>query len=347
MGSSTRKKKEKAKDFKKQKLRVGKTKPKADNFTDTSFKSKTIIVNKQSLRISAPTHSSQFTHYFSVASNSKNDSQRRDALSFLISHLSSLPANSELPLPTSVLLPKLLPLVLDGSGSIRTQLLKLFRLFPRNDIAERIENSLLYIRAGMTHLSLDIRTDALAFLEWLLEVAEEEVVGCAGGWFKVLKCFMSIMGWAATTETSKWTFAIKATFPKAGKAYPYQLLVFSKFLKAGLIESEHVIRLAELRRSERLNQSISIFPVVDSHFNMIPTVSNAYAHLNLFGKPRDEEGEAYCDRKARQRVFNNYFLLDIQTGVKTARKDGGEIGRAAAALDEVLRKGMADYIDSE
>ncbi|RKF82298.1 Pre-rRNA-processing protein ipi1 [Golovinomyces cichoracearum] len=306
-----------------------------------------IVVNKQSLRISAPTHSSQFTHYFSVASNSKNDSQRRDALSFLISHVSSLPANNQLPLPTSVLLPKLLPLILDGSGSVRTQLLKLFRLFPKNDIAERIENSLLYIRAGMTHLSLDIRKDALAFLEWLLEVAEEEVVGCAGGWFKVLKCFMSIMGWAATTETSKWTFAIKATFPKAGKAYPYQLLVFSKFLKAGLIESEHVTRLAELRRSERLNQSISIFPVVDSHFNMIPTVSNAYAHLNLFGKPRDEEGEAYCDRKARQRVFNNYFLLDIQTGVKTARKDGGEIGRAAAALDEVLRKGMIDYIDSE
>lgn len=40
MGSSTKKKKEKKKDFQKPKLRVGKTKAKPANFTDTSFKSK-------------------------------------------------------------------------------------------------------------------------------------------------------------------------------------------------------------------------------------------------------------------------------------------------------------------
>jgi pre-rRNA-processing protein IPI1 len=40
MGSSNRKKKEKLKDFQKPKLKVGKTKPKAANFTNTSFKSK-------------------------------------------------------------------------------------------------------------------------------------------------------------------------------------------------------------------------------------------------------------------------------------------------------------------
>lgn len=40
MGSSTRKKKEKQKDFKKPKLKVGKAKAKPANFTDTSFKSK-------------------------------------------------------------------------------------------------------------------------------------------------------------------------------------------------------------------------------------------------------------------------------------------------------------------
>lgn len=40
MGSSSKKKKEKQKDFQKPKLKVGKAKPKADNFTDTSFKAK-------------------------------------------------------------------------------------------------------------------------------------------------------------------------------------------------------------------------------------------------------------------------------------------------------------------
>lgn len=40
MGSSARKKNEKRKDFKKPKLKVGKARPKPDNFTDTSFKAK-------------------------------------------------------------------------------------------------------------------------------------------------------------------------------------------------------------------------------------------------------------------------------------------------------------------
>ena len=40
MGSSTKKKNEKRKDFKKPKLKVGKSRPKPDNFTDTSFKAK-------------------------------------------------------------------------------------------------------------------------------------------------------------------------------------------------------------------------------------------------------------------------------------------------------------------
>lgn len=40
MGSSTRKKRDKKKDFQKVKLKVGKTAPKASNFTDTSFRAK-------------------------------------------------------------------------------------------------------------------------------------------------------------------------------------------------------------------------------------------------------------------------------------------------------------------
>lgn len=44
MGSSAKKKKEKKKDFQKAKLKVGKTKPKAANATDTSFKAKGMLL---------------------------------------------------------------------------------------------------------------------------------------------------------------------------------------------------------------------------------------------------------------------------------------------------------------
>lgn len=39
-GASAKRKKEKAKDFQKPKLKVGKAKPKASNATDTSFRAK-------------------------------------------------------------------------------------------------------------------------------------------------------------------------------------------------------------------------------------------------------------------------------------------------------------------
>ncbi|TVY83142.1 Pre-rRNA-processing protein ipi1 [Lachnellula suecica] len=334
MGSSARKKKEKRKDFKKPKLKVGKTKAKADNFTDTSFKAKSIVVNQQSLTTAAPSSSSQFAHYLSLASSSKSDTQRRDALSYLTTQLSSQPVNDPLPLPTAILLPKLLPLILDGSASVRTQLLKFLRLLPPADVGDRAEQALLYTRAGMTHLAAEIRVDALAVLEWLLEVAKEDIVTCPGGWVKTLKSFMSMMGWAVTSGSSKWTSASKASFGKAGKSFPRQMLVLSQFLKAGLVESE---------AEASVTANAGLYPLVDVERHMIPTRSNAFAHLNLFGSSRDEEGEMYIDREDRQMVFQKRFQAPVEVGMENARKEAGEAGRAAVVLKKVLVDGMADY----
>ncbi|KAJ8067401.1 hypothetical protein OCU04_004752 [Sclerotinia nivalis] len=341
MGSSARKKKEKKKDFQKAKLRVGKTKAKADNFTDTSFKSKSIVVNQQSLTTSAPSNTAQFTHYLSLASTSKSDTQRKDALSYLTTQLSSQPVNEPMPLPTAIILPKLLPLILDGNASVRSQLLKFLRLLPPADIGDRVESALLYTRAGMTHLATEIRVDALAVLEWLLQVAGDDVVSCPGGWVKTLKSFMSMIGWTTSSATSKWSSASRvsfgisrASFEKSGKTLPRQLLVLSQFLKAGLIEPDI---------AAQPTTSSNHFPLFDVERHMIPSRANAYAHLNLFGSSRDEEGEMYIDREDRQRVFHKRFQTDVVTGVEHAKREAGEAGRAAAVLTKVLRDGMNDY----
>jgi pre-rRNA-processing protein IPI1 len=76
---------------------------------------------------------------------------------------------------------------------------------------------------------------------------------------------------------------------------------------------------------------------------IIPTRSNAFAHLNLFGSPRDEEGEMYIDREDRQRVFNRRFQAAVEKGTIEAKKEAGEAGRAAAILTKVLREGMKDF----
>jgi len=334
MGSSTRKKKEKKKDFQKPKLRVGKAKPKADNFTDTSFKAKSIVVNQQSLTTSAPSSSTQFAHYLSLASSSKSDAQRRDALSYLATTISSQPVNAPIPLPTAVILPKILPLILDGSSSVRSQLLKLLRLLPSKDVADRAESTLLYVRAGMTHLAAEIRADALTLLEWLLEVAKDEVVACPGGWVKTLKTFMSMMGWAASGGSSKWTTASKVSFGKTTKVFPRQLMVLAQFLKVGLVEGE----------AEATQHSAGAhFPLWDVESHMLPKRSNAYGHLNLFGLTRDEEGEMYIDREDRQRVFAHRFQPAVEKGIYNAKKEAGEAGRAGAVLGRVLLDGMDDY----
>ncbi|KAI0996556.1 hypothetical protein K3495_g11627 [Podosphaera aphanis] len=238
-----------------------------------------------------------------------------------------------------------MPLILDGSNSVRTQLLKFLRLLQSSDVGDHVECVLLYTRAGITHLALEIRIHALETLEWLLEVAGDEVVSCPGGWVKTLKCLMSIMGWNLVLTTGKWTSTSKVTLGKAGKAFPRQLLVFAHFLKVGLIESDDLLAIAAQRKSDDLARNMRNFPVLDAHLNMIPTTANAYTHLNLFGAPRDEECEIYSDREARQRVFCTKFLLGVQNGVENSRKEGGEVGRAAAVLAEVIKKGTSDYCE--
>lgn len=47
MGKSSRKNKEKKKDFQKVKLKVGKKKPMPDNFTNTAFKSQSVLMKEQ------------------------------------------------------------------------------------------------------------------------------------------------------------------------------------------------------------------------------------------------------------------------------------------------------------
>jgi len=126
MGSSQKKKREKQKDFQKSKLKVGKSRPKASNYTDTSFRSKAIVINQQSLKTDAPSSSTQFSHHISLLS-SKSDVQRRESLAHLTTAIASRPVDVPLPQPVSLILPSVLPLFLDGSNAVRSQLLKLLR----------------------------------------------------------------------------------------------------------------------------------------------------------------------------------------------------------------------------
>lgn len=327
MGSSQRKKNEKKKDFQKTKFKVGKDKAKASNFTDTSFKSRAIVMGQQSLSTTAPDVIQQFKHSLSLASSSKSDKQRRESLAYLTGQLSSEPPVN--PVGTHMILQKLLPLISDSSTPVRTQLLKLLQTLPAAEVRHSTEQAIMFIRAGMTHLSADISNDTLGVMEWLLEVAENDLVTCPGGWVKTLNTFCALMGWALSSNNLGWSSAPRAGLKaKAATTYARQIATLAKFLEAGL-RPETTIPEDESQNWDNLYR--------------IPRDSNAFEYLNLYGSRRDEDGEMYPNREARQRVFEKKFLAAMAKGADQAKKEGGATGRAASTLDKVLQEGMGDY----
>lgn len=231
------------------------------------------------------------------------------------------------------MLPKLLPLILDGTASVRKQLLKLVQQLPADEVKDHVETALLYIRAGMTHLAAEIRDDTVSVLEWLLNCAPAATVECAGGWVKTLKAFMSMMGWATNSEKTKWSSATKASFGKGGKTFPRQMIVLAQFLRAGLCNDIE----------EEKHKAGNYFPVWHIEAHMIPRARNPYAYLNIFGIARDEESEMYTERESRQRVFARLFQPSVQKGILAAKQEAGEAGRAGNILSKVLTEGMQDY----
>jgi pre-rRNA-processing protein IPI1 len=280
-------------------------------------------MTKQSLAETAPDASQQFNHYLSLAAGSKSDKQRRDALAYLTSQLLSKPPNN--PVGTYGILAKLLPLISDISAGVRTQLLKLLRALPEFEVQNHAEMAAMYIRAGMTHVSSDISGDALSVLEWLLDVACDELVSCPGGWVKTLNSFCAIMGWSVAGN-SGWSSAPKSTMrAKDAVSHAKQLSTLATFLRAGL-KAEAVCPRGQTDYWDNLYRT--------------PRASDPFSYLNLFGKRRDEEGEMYGDREARHQIFMKRYYGLISTGTEKAKKEGGAAGRSATVLDQVLRDGM-------
>jgi pre-rRNA-processing protein IPI1 len=318
MGSSAKKKREKKKDFQKQKLKVGKTRPKADNHTDTSFRAKAIVLNQQ-LDVTAPTQSSVFLHQASLL-NSRSDSQRKDALAYLTSYVASGSAGTALPITTSSLLGSIYPLMLDGSSGVRNQLLKLLNALPKEDVRDHVSRALPYVRAGMTHLSRDIRATAIDCLSSLVRIAGPELVSCAGGWHQTLECFTTVLGWRSASNRASFAGDVKST--------ARIIHVLSDFLHAGL--------LTHKPSSAEPNPLVKDFPLWQVETLLLPTKSNAYAHLNLFGPQAEDDSQMLDDREDRLQNFTHHFRKHVLAGIDTARKEGGELGRAAGLLIKTL-----------
>lgn len=334
MGSSAKKKKEKQKDFQKPKLKVGKARPKNTNATDTSFSAKSIVFKQQNLSETARDSNALFVHNLSLLS-SKSETQRRDALAYLTTICGTQARN--LPQPVSVVVTKVQPLILDGNPQVRQQLLKLLRCLPADQLGP-LDQLLLYTRAGMAHLSNDIRISSLDVLDWLLSASSDTVVSCAGGWVKTLRTFQNLLSWHGGSNTSasngtKWSQSKPATNLGSNKLLVHQLTTLSHLLIAGLRRPS-----LEQEQEIAMQKAAELFPLWHTHAHMLPSKSNPFGYLNLFGAPRDVESEFYEEADERCEVFCDLGMREsFDVGVREAKNEGGEVGRAAALVDKALK----------
>ncbi|KAK3696145.1 rRNA processing protein [Vermiconidia calcicola] len=324
MGSSAKKKKEKKKDFQKPKLKVGKARPKNTNATDTSFSAKSIVFKQQSLSEAGRDATGLFQHNLSLL-GSKNETQRRDALAY-ITTVCSTQDSKTLPQPPSVILMKAQPLVLDGNSQVRQQLLKLLRSLPADSLGP-IDQLLLYARAGMAHLSNDIRMTSLDVLDWLLGTNADAVVASAGGWVKTLRTFQNLLSWHqvpnatnTTTTNGTWSTSKPAANLGSSKLLVHQLTTLSHLLTAGLRRPSFDQGVALAAK-----KSAASFPIWHLDAHALPNKSNPFGYLNLFGVARDVESEIYEEAEERAEVFGELDFSEAFThGVKEAKKEAGE-----------------------
>ncbi|KAI9137021.1 hypothetical protein BKA69DRAFT_1128606 [Paraphysoderma sedebokerense] len=196
---SQRKKKIKNEDFKKVKLKVGGKKLKPENVTDTSFKSRSIVVPGQSINsdksleltnkrnLTLKDLLSQLKHY--------SASVRKDALVGLKDLIVTYP--HLLRLHTHQILTSLLKIIIDEDPATRSTLLSalpsILPYLTENQIIPFKNLIWIYTNTGMTHIYEDVRIHALKFWNLWIETWGSVVAGAEGS-EKILDNYISLLG---------------------------------------------------------------------------------------------------------------------------------------------------------
>lgn len=256
----------------------------------------------------------------------------------IVSLLKGWPNGSPLPQPLSTILHKVVPLLLDGNNGVRQQMRRVLEALTHKGMVDHVKETLPFVRAGMTHLAIEIRLSSLDMLSWLLELAPQEIVSCAGGWTKTLGCFLALLGWqrSPNSEANKWSSNSRVNFGRTSgdsRAQARPLQVLADFLKAGFndeIGSDQ----------DQDNPMYSCFPIWHLQHHALPTASDPYGYLNLYASPekKNEETQMLEDAEARIRFFKEAGIATVvEENIASMSKEGGEIGRAAGVLRKIVK----------
>ncbi|EPX72002.1 rRNA processing protein Ipi1 [Schizosaccharomyces octosporus yFS286] len=283
MGKSKKAKAKRA-DFNKQKLKVGKSKQLPNNFTDTSFRSKTLILPTQAtIEKEEFTHDArdraQFSHLVGMLKH-HNASQRQESLDKLSHYVLSHPGL--LTTSTSLLAKVTSPLILDESAQVRESLyqffIKVMFTIDPNLLEPNVGIMFLYTHSGMTHITPSIRNDSTRYLSIILKACRNKLSSSiiSSHWKKTLECFSSLLGWSTDSASVKRTSVFSK---KSTSNLIRHISVCNEFLHLGIDPSwqSKTTRSAIHLDYPYMEQNIVVHPLYDQ----LRTPSS-FSYLSLF-----------------------------------------------------------------
>ncbi|RXW23471.1 hypothetical protein EST38_g2389 [Candolleomyces aberdarensis] len=203
MPKSSKKKKDKAADFTKAKLKLGKGKQLASNAIDTSFKARSIVLPTQSIVIekdaSTPLTKRNLSFNDLIAHlKHYNATTRKDAIlglrELLESHWDMLEVN------LTTLINAAVRIIGDEDAGVRKILLTfmswLVPRIPKENLVPHAQLLLLFTTSAQTHIFPDIRIDAVKFLDIFLDNIPQAVVSgisSKGHGSRVLDAYLGIL----------------------------------------------------------------------------------------------------------------------------------------------------------
>lgn len=351
--ASSRKKKEKKKDFQKRKLRVGKTAARPDNHTDTSFTAKAISLPSQSLARAHPdrvdlSHHLLLTKHHSAAT-------RKEVLAYIEAHLPANPSLYKQILTLTVLH------VTDPSHGVRLAFVSLLAACARRQpglLELHMRSIVLFVHSAMSHLLADVRATSSAVLRVLLDHAAPALV--KGHFVRTLRSYFALMAWTLSGDKKAVSVAANAAALGGGsKARVAHLAVLQRFLAAALLHPAHDPASAvDWAATGTVHPQTCRF--------MLPSNPQAYAPLQLFvpelpSHRVDDDGAAddgaYSlhdvdhvsteDQATRWKIMRDVFMAPLRKNLAAVVREGGEPGKEAHACLATLLQFEDEYAKAQ
>lgn len=278
---STRKKKEKKKDFVKPKLKVGKTAAKSANHTSTEFKAKKITISSTTKNfISGGSSSTEYLKKLSVVrKTTTNLTSRKEILAEFLELLKRDPFQEQHPIPLDELLKVLRMLFLDQSKKIRTDSREILAELIKNHnnlIILNHDSLMLFIFSAMTHLKPTIRQDSIYTLRLILDGGERlKQLTIANYWIRVWKNILVLMNWKKENKS----YVDSNDFKDYDGMRFEQLKFLNDFLLAACFYQDLNSNGKDGEEFDRFIQQHGLLPM----YMIKPNMGMLYRNLKLFG----------------------------------------------------------------